>query len=285
MPKPKWERKDIGFEETNGDSEPLPQRNVQQGKVPHIPVSALNTVYETGARGFPNVDFVSDEEKRIEELEGQLAQMAMQLQGQTSDLAVQDGSLLVHGFQLSPTGLIAPESVNFESWEQVGHLLFRLEGSIQWLIGDWLLYGDQVEWGKTDEIAQALGREAQTLYHYKSICQTFEFCRRRQNLSFGHHDAVRGLSIEEQDASLNHAEAEGLSVSAFRKWLRAQAQQGTPSLSSSLDYDFDTPSRGFKKFWGRDPSTLKPKERAEVIGYMTELERLLADYKRRMGNA
>ncbi len=192
-----------------------------------------------------------------------------------------DGSIIVHDFQLTPSGLIAPEQVSYEAWEQVGHLLFRLEGSIQWLIGDWLLYGEQVQWGETSDIAKSLGREAQTLYHYKSICQVFEFCRRRQNLSFGHHDAVRGLPTSEQDHALDHAEAHHLSVAAFRKWLRGE--QPSPALPASSALTFRSLSGDLDKFMQIDPAKAKPQEREQAETAYHHMAQSLQEYRQKWG--
>jgi hypothetical protein len=194
-----------------------------------------------------------------------------------------EGTINVYNFQLTPSGMIAPDGARFEDWEQVGHLLFRLEGSIQWLVGDWLLYGEQVKWGETDEIAKALGRETQTLYHYKSICLAFEFCRRRQNLTFGHHEAVRRLSHEDQERALDYAEQEGVSVAAFRKWLKGSVEEDAPALPTGLFIETPRPAlSGLEKLAQRDPSTLKPKQVAEGLGYITQARQWLDEMEQRL---
>ena len=97
--------------------------------VDYYPLSEANRAYEEGAPDlFPMEAFVSPEAKRVKELEGQLTDLMQQLEGRTNDLAVYDGTLIVHDFQLTPTGLVAPENVSFKSWEQIGQLLFRLRG-------------------------------------------------------------------------------------------------------------------------------------------------------------
>jgi hypothetical protein len=61
-----------------------------------------------------------------------------------------DGTIQIGKFTLTAKGLIADESVVFEEWQQLGELLQRFEASIQWLIGDWMAYGDR-HWGQTYE--------------------------------------------------------------------------------------------------------------------------------------
>jgi len=137
--------------------------------------------------------------QQAEMLREQLTQ-ALAQQGQGgSALAVQDdGSLRVHDFQFSPTGLIAPEQVTQESWEQIGLLLFKLEGSIQFLIGDWLVYGTDLKYGDVDAIAQALGREPETLHQYAYVCRNVQLWIRIHNLSYAHHKLVAPLAEDEQ---------------------------------------------------------------------------------------
>src|SRR5687767_11563397 len=94
---------------------------------------------------------------QTDHLSAQVEDLRAQLQSRTSDLLVQDGTLVVHDFQFTPTGLIAPENFSEEVWKQIGILLFKLEGSIQWLIGDWLAYGEDVKWGDIPYIAKLMG--------------------------------------------------------------------------------------------------------------------------------
>lgn len=273
MPKPKPQRDSVfGGEE-------------EQSSIPFIPASGINQIYETGFAGLPSTVFEDPVQKENEELKGQVDQLRQQLATQSSGLTIQGGGLVVEGFQFSPTGLIPPEEMSYEAWEQVGHLLFRLEGSIQWLIGDWLVYGVQLQYGDVKQVATALGRDEYTLYNYMSVSRSVGTSLRNEVLSYHHHVAVAKLDPDEQVAYLQYAAEHKLSVANFRKWIKEQqgSDQNQPALSAGNMIDLDTPARGFKKFLQRDPSLLKPKERAEVIGYMTEMERLIADYRRRMG--
>ncbi len=46
-------------------------------------------------------------------------------------------------FRATPTGLQLPkDKVPYEEWEEYGHSLRRVEGALQWVIGDWLRYGE-----------------------------------------------------------------------------------------------------------------------------------------------
>ena len=54
---------------------------------------------------------------------------------------------------------------------------------------------------------EATGKEAQTLMHAASVAGKVEICRRRQNLSWSHHQEVASLLPAEQDKWLDMAES------------------------------------------------------------------------------
>lgn len=119
------------------------------------------------------------------------------------------------------TGLVMSEGLDFDEWADVGERLGRLAGSSAWWIGDWVDYGFW-EYGKKYEEALArTGLAAQTLMNLASVARKFEISRRREKLSFGHHEAVAALEMLEQEMYLNRAEQQGLSVSALRDAVQA----------------------------------------------------------------
>lgn len=146
----------------------------------------------------------------------------------------QDGSLTYAGYGLTTVGLIDNPNATFDDWQNIGGMLFGLEGSIQWLIGDWLIVGSG-KWGNmyTEAITQ-FGREYGTLANYKSLCERFEFSRRRENLTFGHHDAVKALVDDIQDQFLDYAEAQKLSVSKLRKAVKEWGVTEDPDTDHSF---------------------------------------------------
>lgn len=119
-----------------------------------------------------------------------------------------DGSLRVHDYRLTGVGL-DPDIVAEDKgqWQLLGQLLFRLDHSIQWLIGDWLLHGEANSWGRHEDIARELGYEVKTLYDYRYVARNVHFSVRTENLSFGHHKLVAHLDAGEQGQWLGAAEA------------------------------------------------------------------------------
>jgi hypothetical protein len=222
-----------------------------------------------------------------EHLRQQVADLEAQLQAHTDALMVQDGTLVVQGFQLSPTGLIPPENFSEASWEQIGSLLFKLEGSIQWLIGDWLAYGVDLRYGDIRKLAEELLRDENTLSNYKMVCQGVEFPRRRGNLSFGHHEVVYAYTPEEQDYYLHYAEygeEKKLSVSRFRAWVKEQRGQNANTRLLPPALRFKAIGKEMDKFMDRDPSTAKPGERETALSYAAQMRTWLEAYEKKWRN-
>ncbi len=117
-----------------------------------------------------------------------------------------DGAIRAYEYRLTGLG-IDPTSVSKDkrNWELLGQFLFRLDHSIQWLIGDWLLQGETNQWGKHEEIAQALDYEVKTLYDYRYVARNVHFSVRTEKLSFGHHKLVAHLETEQQGRWLSKA--------------------------------------------------------------------------------
>lgn len=154
-----------------------------------------------------------------------------------------DGAINAYEFRMTGIG-IDPESrsLDEEKWKQLGDLLFRFDRSIQWLIGDWLAYGETNKWGETEEIAKEFGYEVKTLYDYTYVAKSVPFSVRTENLSFGHHKLVSKMSTDEQKFWLEKADygdydeetnmAKSWSISRFRNEIR-----GTTTVENETPFD------------------------------------------------
>jgi site-specific DNA-methyltransferase (adenine-specific) len=104
------------------------------------------------------------------------------------------------------TGLIVTDAVDEETWRRVGMFIGKAEGAIHWWAGDYVLQSD-ARWGeKYDELEEITGLSQKTLRSDKSIANSIELSRRRDNLSFSHHAEVAALEPDEQDHWLDRAE-------------------------------------------------------------------------------
>lgn len=194
-----------------------------------------------------------------------------------------DGTIYAYDFNMTEVGL-DPEnlSLNQENWQQLGQLLFRFDKSIQWLIGDWLTYGENNKWGETEEIANEMGYEVKTLYDYKYVAQNVNFSVRTENLSFGHHKLVASLDPEEQQFWLQKAEygdvdeatqtAKSWSISRLREAMKGQLEA---SNETTFDRSLKRIDREItKRKWERLPAD----ERLKRYEYMRSILKRMKDW-------
>jgi DNA methylase len=87
--------------------------------------------------------------------------------------------------------------------------LMHLARRIHWWIGDLLVYGEW-RWGEMyDEMIERTGYEVRTLRTLKWVAGQIDVSRRRDDLSFAHHQEAAALPPELQDAILAQAAREG----------------------------------------------------------------------------
>jgi hypothetical protein len=112
--------------------------------------------------------------------------------------------------------LTLPKKISFEKWLNVGAALSKVEQSLPWWRGDWWVHADD-RYGQRRYQVQSWDWHVHphTLENYASVCRKFKGSRRRERLTFGHHEAVAGLPPEEADELLDWAES-------------ARATQGRP---------------------------------------------------------
>lgn len=122
-----------------------------------------------------------------------------------------DRALSLPHCTLSRVGLQFDGELTAEQWKEIGGHLEQFAGSSQWWLGDWLLHGDgRAEWGSMyDEVVSEFGEKYGSAANAKSVSKEFHFSRRRENLPWGHHKEVAGLSREQQDELLDWAEDGG----------------------------------------------------------------------------
>ncbi len=136
---------------------------------------------------------------------------------------IQSGSdeVVFGTFRLTPTGLAGGENASEDEYRALGQLLLQLEGSLQWLIGDWINALDDKAWGRTyQELAEAFGLEVDTLRHHASVAANVKSWIRIHTLSFSHHRIVAKLDEENQQLWLQAADEHNWSVKKLRDALR-----------------------------------------------------------------
>lgn len=140
-------------------------------------------------------------------------------------IVVRDGgdTLRLGAFTLAKTGLVVTGAPTVAEWEQCGVVLRRIEGAVQFWIGDWVNYGAKAYGEKYDDAERVTGLDYGTLRNYAWVANRVDLSLRDDNLGFKIHEAVASLDHEQQAAILERAAAEDLTVSKVREILRVDA--------------------------------------------------------------
>jgi N6-adenosine-specific RNA methylase IME4 len=98
------------------------------------------------------------------------------------------------GFACGPQGLLANKSLTQKQWEDAGYALGAISAKLNWYVGDWLgaCKGELWGYGDLEGICKKFELNYQTAANAKSVCDAFQFSRRRENLTFAHHQEVQG---------------------------------------------------------------------------------------------
>lgn len=138
--------------------------------------------------------------------------------------------------ELSPVGLMVHGELSFDEWQDFGQGLQRVEGAIQWWIGDWINYGERAYGEKYAQAIEATELAYDTLRQYAWVASNVQMLFRNNKLSWTHHYAVAKCEPDEQRYWLDRAEKEGWSVAELRRMMKQQ-----PWLSSESNEWFTPP--------------------------------------------
>lgn len=122
------------------------------------------------------------------------------------------------GFHFFKNGLKPiSDNISFEQWEHCGEWIKRANGSVHFWLGDWLNYGEK-KWGeKYSQVLEDTGIDYGVLRNDAYVAGKVDLSRRRDNLSFAHHQDIADLRPEEQEKLLDIAEKEKINSKDFRK--------------------------------------------------------------------
>lgn len=189
-----------------------------------------------------------------------------------------DGSIQAENFTLTKTGLIITGTMTKEEWGELGKVLKGLNQSMQWIIGDWVNYGDS-KWGETyDQIANQMGLKKSTIYDYAYVAGSVHFSVRTENLSFAHHKQVAALEGKKlQRQWLEYAVENKLSVAALKREIEQQRLLANPSPAVVSEPTFmENFTQQYVDFAKQQMKSAKRVGRPERL-QMAEMLRRLAD--------
>jgi hypothetical protein len=128
---------------------------------------------------------------------------------------------------------------------------------IHWWIGDLLVYGER-RWGEMyEEMIERTGYEIRTLRTLKWVAGQIHPSRRRDDLSFAHHQEAAGLTADEQDAILARAALEG--------WTREMVRHAVNRLAYEQERPTVTAEPGLHHGDCRDVLPTLPDESIDLL--------------------
>lgn len=138
-----------------------------------------------------------------------------------------------------PVAWIPERDLDVNEWARIGQRLGVMARCNQWWIGDWICYGDAKYGEKYSRAAKLTGYDVQTLTNYVYVATCFsDVGRRRETLSWSHHEAVAPLEPADQDNWLTLAAGLKWAVKDLRDELRARrAGRGTNSVEGQAKTD------------------------------------------------
>ena len=120
----------------------------------------------------------------------------------------------VPGLITGPTGVNEwpDDGLTFEQWDDLGMVASTARDWTAWILGDWLLYGEQTFGRKYVQAESLTRRSYHGLANLRYVSRHVSRSRRREGLSHSHHRLVAPLEPDEQIEWLDRAEVNGWSV-------------------------------------------------------------------------
>jgi hypothetical protein len=125
-----------------------------------------------------------------------------------------------------PVAWTPNHELDAHEWAAAGRRIGAVGRCIQWLLGDWIAYGNAKFGERYARAAKITGYDTQTLMNMVYVASHFPISRRRESLSWSHHEALAALGLEEQDHWLDQATTHRWSVADLRMMVRASRSQG-----------------------------------------------------------
>lgn len=126
------------------------------------------------------------------------------------------------------TGLCIPEGATFEQWQLMGNGLKAIDQRMMWFLGDWLNFGEAKYGEMYAQVIEGTHYDINTLKNAKWVCSRIERSRRRDNLSFSHHQEVAPLEPADQDKFLEIAGVRCLSRKSLRVIIKGKQPEPEP---------------------------------------------------------
>lgn len=134
-----------------------------------------------------------------------------------------------------PVAWTPNRELDAHEWAAAGRRIGAVGRCIQWLLGDWIAYGNAKFGERYARAGKITGYDTQTLMNMVYVASRFPVSRRRENLSWSHHETLAGLEPDEQDRWLDQATAHRWSVADLRMMVRASRSERSAAVDDCPD--------------------------------------------------
>lgn len=140
-------------------------------------------------------------------------------------------------------------NLDYSEWEEVGHTLMQIQGSINWWLGDWLNEGERAFGETYAQAIEVTGWNLSRLQSAKWVSSRVPKENRFKELSWSHHHLASKYEPNEQYTLLQSAVDAKLSTREFKTHLK---EYDNDKLLMFGEGTFDVPSTSDT---GRHPPT------------------------------
>ncbi len=114
-------------------------------------------------------------------------------------------------FTFTATGLVVNGKPDIDEWSAVGHMLAVQTRGLQFMVGDWIRYGETAYGELASQVIDARAWSDETVRNYLWVAKNVPLENRREDLTFKHHQIVAHLPKSSQRRWLKTAATEDAS--------------------------------------------------------------------------
>lgn len=139
--------------------------------------------------------------------------------------------------KLLPTSVVCDDP-SFNEWSEAVNNSIMKRVRAPWIIGDLMNYGE-LKFGPTSwQVLDECIVQYHTLENWRWVCRQYEPSRRRESLSWSHHETVARMPDKQQDEWLDIAERKRLSVHDLRYAVKGKMAQDILRVDEKYVHDF-----------------------------------------------
>lgn len=132
---------------------------------------------------------------------------------------------------------ISPLDPTLDHYTKLGTWLGLMNRASVWWIGDWLLYGEGRYGERWSQALTATGLTEETLRQRMAVCEAIPPDRRKANVGFSLHHAVKNLPARDRDRLLTNAAAHAWTLAQMNHAIKELTREPTEPMFDGDDME------------------------------------------------